>query len=194
MKKVIMIILALCLLFSAAALAHSGRTDANGGHNVTADGSYHYHNDGDPTEYPTKELADAALSAASQPAPTPAADSLQPTPTPEVITPVSIITPIVDLASKDAIMAVQEKLNEYGYKCGTPDGVVGRRTRTAINDCQKNNSLEITGTITQELYDLLLPAPAVEAPAESPGAAAPAATPEPTPAPEPAEFVLKPLF
>jgi hypothetical protein len=33
----------LCFFGATSLHAHSGRTDSRGGHNVTADGSYHYH-------------------------------------------------------------------------------------------------------------------------------------------------------
>ena len=39
-------IVALCIFVPAVALAHSGRTDANGGHNDYINGGYHYHNGG----------------------------------------------------------------------------------------------------------------------------------------------------
>lgn len=41
MRKVIALLL--CLLVFSFAFAHSGGTDANGGHHVTATGEYHYH-------------------------------------------------------------------------------------------------------------------------------------------------------
>lgn len=41
MRKVIALLL--CLLFLIPVFAHSGRTDENGGHHVTATGEYHYH-------------------------------------------------------------------------------------------------------------------------------------------------------
>ena len=42
MKRLCMIVLALCL-FAAGALAHSGRTDSKGGHYNRSTGEYHYH-------------------------------------------------------------------------------------------------------------------------------------------------------
>ncbi|MNJ31987.1 Protease inhibitor precursor [compost metagenome] len=55
MKKIVVLVISLALLLSAqtAALAHSGRTDANGGHNCSEKSKqkglcsgYHYHNSG----------------------------------------------------------------------------------------------------------------------------------------------------
>lgn len=47
MKRIVSVSISLCLVFSLSALAHSGRTDSNGGHrdtnNVSGLGSYHYH-------------------------------------------------------------------------------------------------------------------------------------------------------
>ena len=42
MKKFIATLVLVCML-TAPAIAHSGRTDANGGHNDNKTGTYHYH-------------------------------------------------------------------------------------------------------------------------------------------------------
>lgn len=43
MKRFLAFLLAFLLLLSPAVLAHSGRTDANGGHYDRSTGEYHYH-------------------------------------------------------------------------------------------------------------------------------------------------------
>lgn len=53
MKRIITMILIGMLMFSNSVLAHSGRTDANGGHYNRKTGQYHYHNPpGDSTTTP----------------------------------------------------------------------------------------------------------------------------------------------
>ncbi len=49
------------------------------------------------------------------------------------------------------VQAVQEKLNEAGYDCGTPDGVAGSKTGEAIKAYQEANALEGTGEIDDDL-------------------------------------------
>ena len=55
----------------------------------------------------------------------------------------------------DVIDAVQNLLNYFGYDCGTPDGVAGEKTKNAIKHFQIDHGLDVTGTITGELYDAL---------------------------------------
>lgn len=65
----------LILVFSTSVFAHSGRTDTNGGHNKTSDGTYHYHSGSDRgTEYlsPPNSTPNPATMPASAPNPVPA--------------------------------------------------------------------------------------------------------------------------
>ena len=55
----------------------------------------------------------------------------------------------------ETIKSVQETLNIKGYDCGTPDGIVGSGTEDAIKKYQSDNSLSVTGTITEELLTSL---------------------------------------
>lgn len=56
-KKILVLLLVFCLLFSSVCFAHSGRTDGNGGHkdnkNASGLGSYHYHCGGYPAHLHT---------------------------------------------------------------------------------------------------------------------------------------------
>ena len=56
-KKILVLLLVFCLLFSSVCFAHSGRTDSNGGHkdnkNASGLGSYHYHCGGYPAHLHT---------------------------------------------------------------------------------------------------------------------------------------------
>ena len=56
-KKILVLLLVFCFLFSSVCFAHSGRTDSNGGHkdnkNASGLGSYHYHCGGYPAHLHT---------------------------------------------------------------------------------------------------------------------------------------------
>ena len=56
---------------------------------------------------------------------------------------------------KATVKAAQAALNALGYDCGTPDGVVGKRTAAAIASAQKDFGLAETGTLTRELLEKL---------------------------------------
>ncbi|MBO6684571.1 MAG: SEL1-like repeat protein [Parvibaculum sp.] len=53
-------------------------------------------------------------------------------------------------ATKADIARVQELLNRLGYDAGSPDGLMGPRTRDAILEYQLTEGLETTGTVTRE--------------------------------------------
>ncbi|MEX2249247.1 MAG: peptidoglycan-binding protein [Parvibaculum sp.] len=54
------------------------------------------------------------------------------------------------LPQKDAIARTQALLNRLGYDAGSPDGLMGPRTRDAILDYQITEGLAATGTVTPE--------------------------------------------
>lgn len=56
---------------------------------------------------------------------------------------------------KDIIKQVQKQLIKLGYDCGTADGVVGKKTKSAIKQFQKDYDLKETGTINQSVLELL---------------------------------------
>jgi membrane-bound lytic murein transglycosylase B len=53
--------------------------------------------------------------------------------------------------TKDQRLALQEGLTALGYDVGTPDGVVGRKTRAAVRAYQKARSLPADGFATRDL-------------------------------------------
>ena len=55
----------------------------------------------------------------------------------------------------ECVQVVQEALNDAGYSCGTPDGIAGEGTKSAIRDFQSDHGLEETGEVTDELIDAL---------------------------------------
>lgn len=58
---------------------------------------------------------------------------------------------------KDAttIKIVQQALNDAGYNCGTPDGVAGSGTSSAITQYQTDKGLSVNGLVTDELVQSL---------------------------------------
>jgi peptidoglycan hydrolase-like protein with peptidoglycan-binding domain len=55
------------------------------------------------------------------------------------------------------VRAAQEKLRDMGYEVGTPDGVVGARTREAIMKFQSDKGLERTGRLDDHTTAALYP-------------------------------------
>jgi len=55
----------------------------------------------------------------------------------------------------ELIAAVQRELNRLGYRSGPADGIAGNRTRTAIEQFQREAGLDVTGTATEQLLDRL---------------------------------------
>jgi localization factor PodJL len=53
------------------------------------------------------------------------------------------------------VQAIQKALNSLGYAAGTPDGIMGDGTATAIREYQRANNLPVTGTVTSDLINAL---------------------------------------
>lgn len=66
----------------------------------------------------------------------------------------------------DTVLAVQKALNAEGYDSGKEDGLIGSKTISAITSCQRSEGIEVTGTITDELLEVLGLKESAEAPAE----------------------------
>src|SRR5699024_4010583 len=62
--------------------------------------------------------------------------------------------------SNATVQAIQRKLNELGYEAGTADGLMGRKTRSAIIAFQQDRGLTTTGVADQALLLQLQRAPA----------------------------------
>ena len=56
---------------------------------------------------------------------------------------------------KETVKKVQQALNDAGYDCGTPDGIAGKKTESAIKAFQAANGLEQTGVIDDQLLEAL---------------------------------------
>lgn len=57
--------------------------------------------------------------------------------------------------SRDQVVAIQQILNGLGYEAGTPDGIAGAGTRTAIRAFQSDNGLPTTGEVDKALIEAL---------------------------------------
>jgi membrane-bound lytic murein transglycosylase B len=57
--------------------------------------------------------------------------------------------------SRTERMQLQTDLAKLGFDPGTPDGVLGRRTRAALRQYQKNHGLAVDGFPTASLLTLL---------------------------------------
>jgi N-acetylmuramoyl-L-alanine amidase len=60
-----------------------------------------------------------------------------------------------DLDPIEEIRGIQQRLNHLGYFCGPSDGIVGPRTKAAIQLYQKENNQEQTGEIDDALSGAL---------------------------------------
>lgn len=58
----------------------------------------------------------------------------------------------------DAVRQLQSELNRHGYQLDE-DGVFGKKTRAAVRDYQKKNSLRLDGIAGDETWGSLLASP-----------------------------------
>ena len=58
-------------------------------------------------------------------------------------------------ASQEVIQEIQQRLNDLGYDCGTPDGISGAKTVGAIAQFQEDHGLEIVGQADEEFLEVL---------------------------------------
>jgi len=65
------------------------------------------------------------------------------------------LTPVIAVAADNTTYQAQVALNKEGFAAGTPDGVMGRQTRKAIQSFQYANGMEATGQLTDGVLDKL---------------------------------------
>lgn len=63
--------------------------------------------------------------------------------------------PEMTYSDTETVKQVQEKLNEKGYDCGTPDGILGQKTSDAIIKFGQDNNLSFDGSITESVLSAL---------------------------------------
>ena len=107
--------------------AHSGRTDKNGGHrdnkNVSGLGSYHYHCNGNGPHLHTNGCPYSKTKANKNKVSS------------------------KKKSNNSNLKSAQEKLNSLGYDCGKADGVMGKKTKSAIKSFQKSKGLKQDGVL-----------------------------------------------
>ncbi len=64
----------------------------------------------------------------------------------------------IKLLTREQVQTMQGALNQLGYPAGTPDGLIGRNTRGALQRFQKDRGLLSDGFATTELYDQVVAA------------------------------------
>lgn len=174
-KKFSIYTMSAMLVFSTAPgtiQAHSGRTDASGGHhdnkNVSGLGSYHYHCGGHPAHLhnggicPYSSSATTANTSASAVSTTTSAGSgygsfgggLASSNTSQTTTTTTSASNAIQLnagssiaISKDIIKIVQDVLNQKGYDCGSVDGIAGNKTKEALKKFIDENQSDNTDNI-----------------------------------------------
>lgn len=52
--------------------------------------------------------------------------------------------------SQQEVKKCQKMLNELGYTCGTPNGLVGSKSKQAVRKFQKKHNLTVTGTFNKK--------------------------------------------
>lgn len=126
--------------------AHSGRTDSNGGHrdnqNASGLGSYHYHCGGHPAHLHENGVCPYASGTSSSSSTGSATGSTR-------------SSSNSNSSGRKTVKKVQKKLNELGYSCGTPDGIMGSKTKRALKKFQKDNGLTADGIIGKKTLKAL---------------------------------------
>lgn len=122
-KKIILFTMMFSLILQGTiSNAHSGRTDASGGHhdykNASGLGSYHYHHGYGPHLHPNGSCPYETTSKPNK--------------------------------SRQETKKYQKMLNTLGYTCGTPDGILGSKSKSAIRKFQKKYNLAVTGTFNKK--------------------------------------------
>ena len=62
---------------------------------------------------------------------------------------------VITYSDKETVKRVQAQLTAIGYDCGTPDGLLGRKTTAAITKFQQDHDLNPSGKITAQLMTAL---------------------------------------
>ena len=126
--------------------AHSGRTDSSGGHkdnkNASGLGSYHYHCGGNPPHLHEGGVCPYSSGySTSSTSSSSGSSSVSSTNQSSSSSGISITGKSIELSSgedvsisKDLIKILQDVLNQKGYECGTVDGIIGAKTKEAIEN------------------------------------------------------------
>lgn len=127
----------LCFLAAELSLAHSGRTNSDGCHNNRKTGGYHCHGikRHSKVHKPYKATSSYSSSSLSRSYKDPRKSY------PEL--------------DKNLVRETQRLLNLLGYKAGPEDGVMGKKTASAIRIFELDHIIPITGLPSEELLVVL---------------------------------------
>lgn len=152
-RRLCLLLCAMLLAAPVIALAHSGRTDANGGHYNRKTGEYHYHNGGTKKHAPT-------MPSPSEPSASGGTARPLPKPTQETADLEDVLVetdfPIVPKSPKPHIKSLQSVLIELGDLPGIPDGEWGRKTTDALMAAAARNGESQDGGCSYNLFLKLL--------------------------------------
>lgn len=70
-----------------------------------------------------------------------------------IVSSLAFTAPAAEAASRADVKAIQTMLNKLGYPSGRPDGAMGRNTRKAIRNYQRDNGLLTDGKASAELRE-----------------------------------------
>ena len=77
-------------------------------------------------------------------------------PLPEMKAPyIPPVDPMHEYTDREIIQRAQEAMNSLGYECGTPDGLIGKKTRAALAAFQQAHGLAKSGSVTHQTAQLL---------------------------------------
>jgi len=76
-------------------------------------------------------------------------------PAPSIVLVDTLVSQMPPQMAQAYMVSIQEELAAHGYRPGPADGVMGPRTRAAIEAYQRDAGLPVTGEATKELLDRL---------------------------------------
>lgn len=138
--RIITILLSVCVVIL---YAHGGRTDKYGGHNNRKTGGYHYHNAGS-LHHSSNPYQNHKTCGICNVRPVKPSFSKYKS------------THVQTSEKKELIMITQSCLKYLGYDIGDIDGIIGRKTTTAIRSFQESKGLTVTGKTDNVTTKLLL--------------------------------------
>lgn len=130
--------------------SHSGRTDSRGGHkdnkNKSGLGSYHYHCGGHEAHLHNNGVCPYSSTSKSSNSTTKKSSNSSNSSNSTKKTTTTTSTKYSATVEK-----VQIALNNLGYNCGTPDGISGKKTKSAIKKYKQDKRLTVNTKIDKEL-------------------------------------------
>ena len=130
LMRQIYLVLSICILtlYSAIAVAHGGGLNSAGCHNNRKTGGYHCHRSSYTPSYKSSKPKSSSYSSQYKASPTPQAESITPL---KNYTDHSFVT----------VLKLQIYLDLMGFDTGEIDGILGNKTKTAIESFKIKNRI-----------------------------------------------------